>query len=167
MPVPKGESSKLSLHLWSGDIWTPWGTWIPCFVGCSGPLVLNQCSIPWLDGPCDMSWLLSLAQPPWFRLCIKLIRKQWKVTAPTYYLVFLIFSCIQWMPSWNPFCACVHPSHDSVQEQGVHREAGVTSSFFLLLKLFSLVMVIKGKEREHINHFSEHSIYTTWFIRWS
>lgn len=64
MPVPKGESSKLSLHLWSGDIWTPWGTWIPCFVGCSGPLVLNQCSIPWLDGPCDTSWLLSLAQPP-------------------------------------------------------------------------------------------------------
>lgn len=108
-PFPRVNPQKPSLLLWSGDIWAPGGTRIPCFVGCPGPLVLHQCSSPCLAGLCDTSWPLSLAQTPWFRVYIKLVRKKWKVTALTYCYGGL-HAQLRWADSpQNPFCACLAP----------------------------------------------------------
>lgn len=68
VPDRKGKSSKLSLPLWRGDIWTPGCTWIPCILGCPALCVFHQCSIPCLAGVCYVSWPLSLVQTPYLLL---------------------------------------------------------------------------------------------------
>lgn len=126
-----------------GDVWTPGGTWISCFMKCLGPLILSWCSIRWLAGLCDRSWLLSVVQPPWFRACIKLIGKQCELTAPTYCYGSHAQLHLADSP-WSLFCACVVPLTWHCAWAGfVHREAGAVSPFFLLLKLFGLVVGIK------------------------
>lgn len=129
VPISKSKSSKPSPQLWSGDVWAS-GLW-------------------------DTRWALSLVQSTRFRVYIKLDRKEWKVTAPTYY-----YGCphaqLHLADSlWNSFFSSVAPLTWCCVGAGcVHREVGAASSFFLLLKLFSLTVVIKCTQcqRDHIEH---------------
>lgn len=74
-----------------------------------GSVLCYIISIPCLAGLCGMSLLLSLAQTPWFRVCIRLVRKQWKVTALTYYYSDPYAQLCWADSSWNLFCTCVTP----------------------------------------------------------
>lgn len=76
----------------------------------------------------SIRWALSLVQSTRFRVYIKLDRKEWKVTAPTYY-----YGCPHAQLHladflWNPLFASVAPlTQCCVGARCVHREVGAAS----------------------------------------
>lgn len=78
-----------------------------------------------------------------------------EITAPTYYYGRPHTQLYLGDSPWNPFFASVTPLTQCCVGAGcVHREVGAASSFLLLLKLFSLTVVIKctQRQREQIKH---------------
>lgn len=107
----------------------------------------------------DTRWALSLVQSTRFRVNIKLDRKEWEVTAPAYYCGSPHTQLHLADSPWNPFFAGVTPLTQCCVGTGrVHSRVGA-AAFLLLLKLFSLTVVIKYTQTP-----CEHSIYSTWFI---
>lgn len=107
------------------------------------------------SGLWDTRWALYLAQSTRFRVNIKLDRKEWKVTAPSYCYGSPHTQLHLADSPWNAFSASVTLLTQCwAGARSVHSEVGAASSFLLLLKLFSLTEMVKctQRQREHIKH---------------